>query len=88
MAVVINTAAGSVASVRMNTGRFNRRFYHLATVKSKGTRGPDNFQVVRYHYDRFGDKADGLWTNGSGEADFLAEAGTVAIWIEDGVGLD
>jgi alpha-amylase len=87
MAVVINIAADGVGSMRMNTGRSSKRFYHLATIRTHGTRGPDNFEVVRYRYDRYGDKADGLWTDGNGEADFLAEAGTVAIWIEDGVGL-
>jgi alpha-amylase len=87
MAVVINTAASGVGSVWMNTGRFNKRFYHLATIKTRGTRGPDNFQVVGQRYDLYGDKAEGLWTNGSGEAAFVADAGTVSIWIEDGVGL-
>jgi alpha-amylase len=38
-------------------------------------------------WPRYDDKAEGLWTDQSGCADFLADGGTVAIWIEDGVGL-
>ncbi len=83
MAVVINTSYGAVKSIRMNTGRFNRRFYHLATIKL--TSG--GFLVVRNHYDLYGDKAEGLWTDSNGWSDFLADGGSVAIWIEDGVGL-
>ncbi|MBF2001991.1 MAG: hypothetical protein IGS38_14865 [Synechococcales cyanobacterium M58_A2018_015] len=30
----------------------------------------------------------GLWTDAQGWADFLADRGTVSLWIEDGVGLE
>lgn len=83
MAVVINTAYDQVKSIRMNTGRFNKRFYHLATLK----RGPNGFEVVYNRYDRYGDKAEGLRTDANGWGDFLADGGTASIWIEDGVGL-
>jgi alpha-amylase len=68
----------------MNTGRFNKRFYHLATIKLKD----NQFIVIKNRYDLYGDKAEGLSTDRSGWADFLADAGTVSIWIEDGIGLD
>jgi alpha-amylase len=84
MAVVINTAYGAVKAIRMNTGRFNKRFYHLATLKLTN----QGFVVVRQRYDLYGDKAEGLWTDSNGWADFLADGGTASIWIEDGVGLD
>lgn len=84
MAVVINTAYRAVKAIRMNTGCFNKRFYHLATLKLTD-RG---FVVVRQHYDLYGDKAEGLWTDSNGWADFLADGGTASIWIEDGVGLE
>jgi alpha-amylase len=82
MAVTINNS-GQVKAIRMDTGRINKRFYHLATIKFHD----DRFIVVRNRYDMYGDKAEGLWTDQSGCADFLADGGTVAIWIEDGVGL-
>ncbi len=83
MAVAINTAARAVQSMRMNTGRFNKRFYHLATIKFI-----DNaFLVVRGRYDLYGDKAEGLWTDANGGGDFLVDSGCVSIWIEDGTGL-
>ena len=85
MAVVISTAAQGISAVRMETGRFNRRFYHFATIKANSDASA--FLVAKFHYDVYGDKADGLCTDGSGFADFLAEGGTVSIWIEDGVGL-
>ncbi len=83
MAVVINISYGSVKPVRMNTGRFNKRFYHLATIKLT----KDGFLVVRNRYDLYGDKAEGLWTDSNGWGNFLADGGSAAIWIEDGVGL-
>jgi alpha-amylase len=83
MAVTINNSHGAVKAIRMNTGRFNKRFYHLATIKLSG----NNFVVAKNKYDQYGDKADGLWTDQNGWADFLADGGTAAIWIEDGVGL-
>lgn len=82
MAVTMNNSFG-VSGIRMNTGRFNKRFYHLATIKLAG----NEFMVVRTRYDMYGDKAEGLWTDQNGEAEFVADGGTVAIWIEDGVGL-
>jgi alpha-amylase len=84
MAVVINTAYGAVKAIRMNTGRFNKRFYHLATLKLT-----DNGFVVAHHrYDLYGDKSEGLWTDSNGWADFLADGGTASIWIEEGVELN
>jgi alpha-amylase len=83
MAVVINNAYNRVESIRMNTGRSSKRFYHLATIKTT----PDGFLVVRDRYEMYGGKAEELYTDEFGWADFLADGGTVAIWIEDGVGL-
>lgn len=83
MSVVINNSYGAVKAIRMNTGRFSKRFYHLATIKLKD----DKFLVTQHRYDLYGDKAEGLWTDQYGWADFLADGGTVAIWIEDDVGL-
>jgi alpha-amylase len=83
MSVVINNSVG-VKSIGMNTGRFNKRFYHLATIKLKD----DRFVVIKNRYDLYGDKAEGLSTDRSGWADFLADGGTASIWIEDGVGLE
>lgn len=83
MAVVINNSYRQVKGIRMNTGRFNKRFYHLATIKFTG----DKFLVVKNRYNLYGDKAEGLWTDSNGWADFVADGGTVAIWLEDGVGL-
>jgi alpha-amylase len=82
MAVVLSNALGGVRSVRMDTGRPNQRFYHLATIKLS-----DGFRVVRGRYELFGDKADALHTNGAGYGDFVTEGGAVTIWLEDGVGL-
>ncbi len=84
MSVVINTAHDAVKSIHMNTGRFHKRFYHLATIR--WTEG--GFLVVRNRYDRYGDKAEGLTTDGNGWAEFPADGGSAAIWIEEGVGLD
>jgi alpha-amylase len=84
MAVVLNTAHGGVRAVRMDTGQSNRRFYHLATLKHLGSLGEDAFQVVRGRYDMYGDKADELWTDGAGWAEFVADSGTVSVWLEDG----
>jgi alpha-amylase len=82
MSVVINNSV-SVKSIEMNTGRFNKRFYHLATIKLKD----NQFVVIKNRYDLYGDKAEGLSTDQDGWADFLADGGTASIWIEDGVGL-
>lgn len=83
MAVVINNALGGVRGIRMDTGRVNKRFYHLATIKST----PSDFVVVKGQYQLYGTKSGGLWTDASGWGDFVAEGGTVSIWIEDGAGL-
>ena len=83
MAVVINTTYAGVQSIRMDVGRVNRRFYHLATIKL--TDG--GYLVVRNRYDQYGDKAEAVWTDGSGQGEFVADSGSVTIWIEDGVGL-
>lgn len=83
MAVTINNSYGAVKAIRMNTGRFNKRFYHLATIKLSG----EKFVVAKYRYNQYGDKSEGLWTDSNGYAEFLADGGSAAIWIEDGVGL-
>ena len=83
----MSNAAAGVRAIRMDTGRVNRRFYHLATVKHTGGNDDGAFLVARGAYGVYGDKADGLWTDGSGRADFLTDAGTVSLWVEDGVGL-
>ena len=83
MAVVLSNGLGGVRSVRMDTGRVSRRFYHLATIKLDS----GGFVVVRNRYDLFGDKAEGLYTDAAGFGDFLTEGGAVTIWLEDGVGL-
>ncbi len=83
MSVVINNSYGAVKAIRMNTGRFNKRFYHLATIKLKD----NEFLVAKHRYELYGDKAEGLWADQHGWANFLADGGTAAIWIEDGVGL-
>lgn len=51
-------------------------------------RSDSGFVVVRQRYTLYGDKAEGLWTDSQGWADFLADGGTVSLWIEDGVGLE
>ena len=79
MAVVINTS-NTVKPVRMNTGRFNRKFYHYATIKYVD---PDNsFLIVKGAYLQYGDKCIDIWTDSNGYADFLADGETVAIWLE------
>ena len=87
LAVVINTAANGVRPINMDTGRVNRRFYHLATIKHAGTNDTDGFIVVRTPYQQYGDKSEAIWTGTDGRADFLADSGTVSLWLEDGVGL-
>jgi alpha-amylase len=87
LAVVINTAANGVRPINMDTGRVNRRFYHLATIKHAGTNDTDGFIVVRTPYQQYGDKSEAIWTGPDGRADFLADSGTVSLWLEDGVGL-
>lgn len=85
LAVVINTAGAGVRAINMDTGRVNKRFYHLATIKPMGA--SDGFLVVRSAYDVYGDKSQGLTTGPDGKADFVADSGCVSLWIEDGVGL-
>lgn len=84
MAVTISTAFNAVRSIRMNAGRFNRRFYLLAVIKFT----EQGYLITQFRYEAFGDRAEDIFTNEFGEADFLVEGGTVAIWIEDGVGLN
>ena len=72
----------------MDTGRVNKRFYHLATLKHTGSYDAGGFLVVRSAYLQYGDKAEGLWTGLDGRADFLADSGCVTIWLEDGVGFE
>jgi alpha-amylase len=83
MAVVINNSLGGVQGIRMDTGRANKCFYHLATIKSSQA----GFEVVNGSYQLYGDKSGGLWTDSAGWGDFVAEGGTVSIWLEHGVGL-
>lgn len=83
MAVVMNNAYGAVKAIRMNTGRSDKRFYHLATIKLVG----DEFVVAKSPYEVYGDKSNDLWTDQQGWADFVADGGTASIWLEDGVGL-
>lgn len=87
LAVVINIAGSGIRAINMDTGRANRRFYHLATIKHTGSYEKDGFLAVRSAYGQYGDKAEGLWTGPDGRADFLADSGTVSLWLEDGVGL-
>lgn len=83
MAVTISNAYGAIKSIRMNTGRQQKRFYHLATIKLAGNR----FVVIKNRYDVFGSKSEGLVADQHGSAEFVADGGAVSIWIEDGVGL-
>lgn len=83
MAVVINNSYGAVKAITMNTGRFNKRFYHLATIKFVG----GQYVIAKSPYEVYGDKSNGLWTDPHGWADFLADGGTASIWLEDGVSL-
>lgn len=81
MAVVINTSYNRVRAIHMHTRRNNRRFYHAATIR--WTAG--GFIVVKGTYEMYGDKKNELWTNAEGAADFIADGGSVAIWLEDGL---
>jgi alpha-amylase len=83
MAVTMSNSYSAVKAIRMNTGRFNKRFYHLATIKLVG----NQFVIARNRYDVFGSKSDGLATDQYGWAEFVSDGGSVTIWIEDGVGL-
>jgi hypothetical protein len=84
LAVVVSNAAGGVRAIRMDTGRVNRRSYHPATIKHTGTNDAGGFLVARSPYGVYGDKVEGPWTDGSGDADLLADSGTVALWLEGG----
>jgi alpha-amylase len=79
MAVVINTS-NSVKPVRMNTGRFNRKFYHCATIKF--VESNSSFLIAQGAYDLYGDKSIDIWTDQFGFADFVADGETVTIWLE------
>lgn len=83
MAVVMNNG-NSVKAIYMDTGRTNRKFYHLATIKYVN----DHFLTVKSPYGMYGDKAHELWTDNNGWAGFPADRKTVSIWLEDGTGLD
>ena len=61
------------------------------TWRQSSTPGPDDqhgYIVVRSAYQQYGDKSEAIWTGPDGRADFLADSGTVSLWVEDGVGLD
>jgi len=83
MAVTMSNSASAVKAIRMNTGRFNKRFYHLATIKWVG----NQFVIAKTKYNVFGSKSEGLVTDQFGWAEFVADGGAITIWIEDGVGL-
>jgi alpha-amylase len=87
LAVVVNIAGQGVRSINMDTGRVNRRFYHLATIRHTGSYAADGFLIVRSAYNAHGDKSQALYTRPDGRADFLADSGCVTLWLEDGVGL-
>ncbi|MEM9537057.1 MAG: alpha-amylase [Cyanobacteria bacterium P01_A01_bin.3] len=78
-AVICNAPGGTVASIRMDTGRKNRKFYHFATLKLFS----GDFVVARGPYSLFGDKAGEIWTDSSGFGEFLAEGRTASIWLEE-----
>jgi alpha-amylase len=83
MAVVINIAYNRVQSIRMNTLRKFKQFYHLATLKWT----EEGYLVARGAYSMYGNKEAALWTDEEGWGEFVADGGSVSIWIEDGVGL-
>jgi alpha-amylase len=83
MAVVINTGYNKVLSVDMDTGRVNKAFYHLATIKWFDNR----FLIVNSPYHQYANKSEGLWTNSVGRAAFVADGGSVSIWLEEGTTL-
>ena len=84
MVVVINTAINRVQAVRMNTGRNNKEFYHLVTIK--WTEG--GYLDVMGAYLAYADKMSRLQTDADGWADFVADGGSASIWLEEGVVLD
>jgi alpha-amylase len=84
MAVVINTAYDKVSTIRMNTARKNKNFYHMATIKWT----PGGFITVKGTYPEYGNSQDETLTDEEGWGDFLADGGSVSIWIENGVGID
>ena len=83
-AVISNSSGGTVESIRMETGRTNKKFYHFATLKLFD----GAFVVARGPYWLFGDKAGEIWTDSSGFGEFLAEGRTASIWLEEDAVLD
>jgi len=85
LAVVVNNASVGVQSVWMDTGRRNRRFAHLATLKGAPQRSDTSagFQVLHGAYPAYADNAEALLTSSDGWAHFPSDAGSVAIWLED-----
>ena len=83
-AVISNSSGGTVESIRMETGRINKKFYHFATLKLFD----GAFVVARGPYWLFGDKAGEIWTDSSGFGEFLAEGRTASIWLEEDAVLD
>lgn len=83
MAVVLNTAYGRVQGIRMNTGRSSKNFWHFATVK--WTEG--GYLVVQGGYALYGEKEKGLSTDENGWGEFVADGGSVSVWLEEGVDL-
>ncbi len=82
-ALISNAPGGTVESIALDTGRINRKFYHLATLKFYD----DKFVVVRGPYDLFGSKRGELYTNFRGIGDFVVEGRTASIWLEEGTSL-
>lgn len=67
----------------MDTGRSSTCFYHLATIKSSAS----GFEVVKGDYQLYGLKSGRLRSDPAGWGGFVAEGGTVSIWIEYGANL-
>ncbi|PSR53806.1 alpha-amylase [Adhaeribacter arboris] len=84
MVTVINNSFNKVKAINVNTGRTNKQFYHLATIKWT----PGGFLVVNNRYEQYGDKAQELWTDAEGWGNFPADGGSVSIWLEEGTQLD
>lgn len=87
LAVVINIAGSGVRAINMDTGRANRRFHHLATIKHSGAYSGAGFLVAGAPYQVYGDKAEAVETGPDGHAEFVADSGAVSLWLEDGAEL-
>lgn len=79
---MLSTVLRSERAIEVNI-QIMRAFVKLREMKST----PAGFEVVKGNYQLYGTKSGGLWTDSAGWGDFVAEGGTVSIWLEDGVGL-